>query len=311
MAEIKALSKKYKFKIIEDASHAIGGTYNSFKVGSCAFSDVTVFSFHPVKIITTAEGGMALTNCAEIAKRMRLFSSHGITRNAELFETKSENFWHYEQLELGYNYRMNELSAALGLSQSKKIDQFVEIRNKLADNYSREFKLTKLHLPNVPQNKISSFHLYIIRLPINVKEKEHRNFMEDLLSCGIGVNLHYMPVYNHPFYQNLGFKKNYCPEAEAYARTAVSYLYTQIYQMKIKKKLLIKQKRSGKIVMPTNIGLGSAQFGLDYGVSNHSGEVSKEEVKRILKTAQAAGSKFYRYRSWIWRGGTKIRCVQP
>ena len=157
MAEIKALSKKYKFKIIEDASHAIGGTYNSFKVGSCAFSDVTVFSFHPVKIITTAEGGMALTNCAEIAKRMRLFSSHGITRNAELFETKSENFWHYEQLELGYNYRMNELSAALGLSQSKKIDQFVETRNKLADNYSRELKLTKLHLPNVPQNKISSF----------------------------------------------------------------------------------------------------------------------------------------------------------
>ena len=205
MAEIKALSKKYKFKIIEDASHAIGGTYNSFKVGSCAFSDVTVFSFHPVKIITTAEGGMALTNCAEIAKRMRLFSSHGITRNAELFETKSENFWHYEQLELGYNYRMNELSAALGLSQSKKIDQFVEIRNKLADNYSREFKLTKLHLPNVPQNKISSFHLYIIRLPINVKEKEHRNFMEDLLSCGIGVNLHYMPVYNHPFLSEFRF----------------------------------------------------------------------------------------------------------
>lgn len=222
MAAIKDLSRKYNFSIIEDASHAIGGEYNNTRIGSCAFSDITVFSFHPVKIITSAEGGMALTNDEQLAQRMQLFSNHGVTRNDQLFEQEVLGAWYYEQINLGYNYRMTELSAALGLSQSSKIDEFVTTRNVLASNYNIAFEETPLRLPFVNQNTKSSFHLYVTRLPTNTSQMQHRQFVDDLLAAGIGANLHYMPVYLQPYYRKLGFKKGYCQEAEAYAQTAIS-----------------------------------------------------------------------------------------
>jgi UDP-4-amino-4,6-dideoxy-N-acetyl-beta-L-altrosamine transaminase len=223
MVAIKKLSEQYGFAVIEDASHAIGGTYHGTCVGSCAFSDVTVFSFHPVKIITSAEGGMALTNDDALAQRMRLFSSHGVTRDHQLYEQEILGPWYYEQIELGYNYRMTELSAALGLSQSNKIDAFVTCRNELAIIYNAAFKDTSMRLPIIVDNNIkSSFHLYVARLPASTTQTQHREFVDGLLAKGIGANLHYMPVYLQPYYRKLGFERGYCPEAEAYALTAIS-----------------------------------------------------------------------------------------
>lgn len=222
MKSIFALSKEYGFAILEDASHAIGGMYADEPVGNCKFSDIAVFSFHPVKIITSGEGGAALTNNPELDKKMRLFASHGITRNTGLMENIPDGPWYYEQLSLGSNYRMTELQAALGLSQMSRINSFIQKRHQIAKRYNDELKHLPLTLPAQGNENYSSYHLYIIRLKLDAIQKSHKEIFQELRYEGLGVNLHYIPVYHHPYFKKLGFKKRYCPEAENYYREAIS-----------------------------------------------------------------------------------------
>lgn len=222
MAGIYELSQKYGFKIIEDASHAIGGKYRDEQIGNCRYSDITIFSFHPVKIITTGEGGMALTNDKNLARKMQLLRSHGITRDENEMTHASDGAWYYQQIELGYNYRMTDIQAALGLSQMKRLDEFVSKRHKIAKQY--ENLLADLPLVTPKQNKdtYSGLHLYIIRLKLTEINKTHRQVFEELRDSGIGVNLHYIPVYRNPYFEQLGFEDGYCPEAERYYGEAIS-----------------------------------------------------------------------------------------
>ena len=222
MKSIHALSKKYGFTILEDASHAIGGKYEDDPIGNCKYSDIAVFSFHPVKIITTGEGGAALTNNPELDKNMRLFASHGITRDVEFMEANSDGPWYYEQISLGWNYRMTELQAALGLNQMSRINSFIETRHQIAKRYNSELKHLPITLPAQSDKIFSSFHLYIIRLKLDEMKKSHKDIFEELRQEGLGVNLHYIPVYHHPFYKKQGFKAQYCPEAEKYYQEAIS-----------------------------------------------------------------------------------------
>jgi len=215
------LSREYGFDIIEDASHSIGAARDGEPVGSCRWSRVTVFSFHPVKIITSAEGGMALTNDATVAERMRLLRSHGITRDSRRFEITDPPPWHYEQHALGFNYRMTDIHAALGLSQLERVGEYVSARNSLANRYQTALKGLPLQLPRVAANNLSAFHLYVVRLAPGV-ESRHRIVFESLRARGIGVNLHYAPVHLQPYYRNLGFRPGSLPESEAHARTAIT-----------------------------------------------------------------------------------------
>lgn len=220
--EIWDLAHEFGFKVLEDASHSIGASRNGEPVGSCNWSHVTVFSFHPVKIITTGEGGMALTNDDELAWRMSLLRSHGITRDVERMQFDIDGPWYYEQLDLGYNYRMTDLQAALGLNQIKRLDEFLNRRNELAKRYNVLLANLPIQLPNVqPENK-SAFHLYVVRLPRDVSLKTHREVFVSMRDQGIGVNLHYMPVHLQPYYRNLGFGPGLCPEAERYGMDALS-----------------------------------------------------------------------------------------
>lgn len=222
MKKIYELSQIYNFKIIEDASHSIGARYHDTNVGSCEYSDITVFSFHPVKIITTGEGGMATTNKKSLAKKLDLFRTHGITRDASLMKNQIDGPWYYEQINLGYNYRMTEIEAALGISQLKRLDSIVKKRHEVAKIYNKKLIDLPLKLPYQDPNCISSYHLYVIRLKLNNIKISHKDFFISMRSKGILINLHYIPVYFHPFYQNLGFKKGYCEEAEKYYSDAVS-----------------------------------------------------------------------------------------
>ena len=223
MRSIHELSKKFGFKIIEDASHAIGGKYLDKPIGSCDYSDITVFSFHPVKIITTGEGGAALTNDAMLANKMKVLSSHGITRDIENMNASSvPGPWYYEQISLGHNYRMTEISAALGLNQLRRIDRFVSRRHSIATYYNQKLSSLPLRIPYQHEDNYSSFHLYVIRLDLEDINLSYSEVYNELRDKGIGVNLHYMPVYMHPFYRNLGFKEGYCPEAEKYAKECIS-----------------------------------------------------------------------------------------
>lgn len=223
MEEIKKLSDKYGFKIIEDASHAIGGKYKDQPVGSCNFSDITVFSFHPVKIITTGEGGIALTNDEKIANDMAKFRSHGIIRNKNEMTQKEKGLWHYEQVDLGFNYRMTDIYAALGLSQLKRIDEFIKRRHEIANIYDKRLKkINWLSLPFQDEHSYTSYHLYIIRIKNEISEINHRDFFEKLRNSGLLVNLHYIPIYRHPFYSNMGFNKKDFPESESYFSEAIS-----------------------------------------------------------------------------------------
>jgi UDP-4-amino-4,6-dideoxy-N-acetyl-beta-L-altrosamine transaminase len=229
MQAIYELGQQYDFKIIEDASHAIGGTYQNAPVGNCKYSDITVFSFHPVKIITTGEGGMALTNDPEIKEKMELFRSHGITRNPEYLTHESDDPWYYEQLELGYNYRMSDIQATLGVSQLKRLDEFVEQRNELSQKYDEAFADIPVKRQVLPDETYSARHLYIIRVP----KKERLNLFKILRSEGIGVNLHYMPVHLQPYYRSLGFQDGMYPEAENYGKEAISLpLYPKLTKEK-------------------------------------------------------------------------------
>lgn len=223
MAGIHALSQRYGFKIIEDASHAIGGKYRGELIGSCQYSDITVFSFHPVKIITTGEGGMALTNDVQLAKRMRLLRSHGITSDAaDMIQQASEELWNYQQIGLGFNYRMTDIHAALGLSQMQRLDEFVAKRHVIAKRYDELLANIPVITPWQHPDSYSGFHLYVIRLKLAEIRKTQRQVFEALRAAGILVNLHYIPVYRQPYYTNFGFKVGYCPEAERYYAEAVS-----------------------------------------------------------------------------------------
>lgn len=223
MEAIHDLSKEFGFKIIEDASHAIGGEYKNEKVGSCKYSDITVFSFHPVKIITTGEGGMALTNSEAIYQKLKKFRSHGITSDINEMEARSKNeLWNYQQVCLGYNYRMTDISAALGISQLKRLDNYIKKRHTIANRYNNELSDLPLILPYQHKDTYSSYHLYVIRLMLDKISKSHIEIHDEFIKAGINVNLHYVPVYRQPFYQKMGFKEGYCPESEKYHRTALS-----------------------------------------------------------------------------------------
>lgn len=222
--KIKKLSVKYKFKIIEDASHALGASYKKFPIGCCSWSDFTIFSFHPVKIITSGEGGMLTTNNKRLYKLSKLYRTHGITKNSSEFKLKSNGLWYYEQQLLGYNYRMTDIQAALGRSQLKRLDTFISKRNDIAEKYDLFLKDLPLSLPilSSKDNLLSSFHLYVIRLQEKKHINKHAQIFNYLRSNGLGVNLHYTPVHLQPYYRKFGFKKGDFPEAESYGKTAIS-----------------------------------------------------------------------------------------
>lgn len=222
MAVIHALSRQYGFKIIEDASHAIGGRYQNEPVGNCRYSDITVFSFHPVKIITTGEGGMAVTNDAQLAKRMQLLRSHGITRDAADMTHVPDGPWYYQQVDLGFNYRMTDIQAALGLSQMQRLDEFVSKRNAVARRYDQMFSGLSVITPRQHPDSYSGWHLYVIRLQLEKIQKTHLQVFESLREQNIGVNLHYIPVHTQPYYQHMGFRPENFPEANHYYTEAIS-----------------------------------------------------------------------------------------
>lgn len=222
MSKIKKVCDEYNVKVIEDASHAIGGYYRDEPIGNCKYSDITVFSFHPVKIITTAEGGVALTNNENLAKKMNLHRSHGVTRNKEEMTEPSHGPWYYQQIELGYNYRMNDIQAALGISQMNRLRGFVQIRNNIADHYNENLKDLPLQIPFQLESTNSSQHLYIIRLKLKELDKSHKQIFEELRESGIGVNLHYIPIHLQPYYKSLGFKYGDFQESEKYYQEAIS-----------------------------------------------------------------------------------------
>jgi UDP-4-amino-4,6-dideoxy-N-acetyl-beta-L-altrosamine transaminase len=222
MADIHELSVRFGFSIIEDASHAIGGKYQGEYVGNCRYSDVTVFSFHPVKIVTTAEGGVAVTNNEAIAERLDLLRSHGITRNPERMTQVPDGPWYYQQIDLGYNYRMTEIQAALGLSQMDRLDEYVARRNELAARYDHALSTLPVATPFQHPDTYSARHLYVIRVEDGAATRPHREIFEHLRSRGIGVNLHYIPVHMQPYYERMGFKPGQFPNAEQYYREAIS-----------------------------------------------------------------------------------------
>jgi UDP-4-amino-4,6-dideoxy-N-acetyl-beta-L-altrosamine transaminase len=219
------LARDHGVRIVEDASHAIGASRHGEPVGSCRWSDICVFSFHPVKIITSGEGGMALCNDDELAERLRLYRSHGITRDPARLRLASEPpaAWHYEQHVLGFNYRLIDVQAALGLSQFERLDEYVGRRNQLARRYDEQLSSLPLDLPTIAEGNTSAFHLYVVRLPSDEDGgARHRRVFDGLRERDIGVNLHYMPVHLQPYYRALGFGEGQFPEAEAYGRTAIT-----------------------------------------------------------------------------------------
>ncbi|OLQ86164.1 UDP-4-amino-4,6-dideoxy-N-acetyl-beta-L-altrosamine transaminase [Vibrio panuliri] len=222
MQKIAKLAKEYDFKVIEDASHAIGGKYQGLPIGSCKYSDITVFSFHPVKIVTTAEGGAVMTNQKALSDKMALLRSHGITRDPEQFEGESHGGWYYQQIDLGFNYRMTELQAALGVSQMKRLDDFITARHHLAKRYDELLKPLPVVLPYQLDNTYSGLHLYVIRLQFDKLSLTHKEVFDALRDKGIGVNLHYIPVHTQPYYRKMGFSAGDFPESERYYSEAIS-----------------------------------------------------------------------------------------
>ncbi len=223
MEKIFALSIKYGFKIIEDASHAAGAEYKEKKVGCCEYSHIAVFSFHPIKIITTIEGGMALTNDENLAERLKRHKSHGITSDNRFMEPrKNDEIWNYQQITLGYNYRMTDVQAALGISQLNRIDSFVSSRRNIAKFYDESLSSTGYILPFQNGNTKSSYHLYPIRVNIEKCKKKQKDIYDYLEEANIFANLHYIPIYRQPFFEKLGFKEGYCPESEAFHRETIS-----------------------------------------------------------------------------------------
>ena len=223
MEEIYELSKKYKFKIIEDASHAIGARYKNTKIGDCKYSDIAVFSFHPVKIITTGEGGMATTNDIKIAEKLSLYRTHGITRDESAMQNIPDGPWYYEQIKLGFNYRMTDIQAALGVSQMNRLDSFLQKRHEIFDRYNEYFQdLPVIKTPWQNKDSYSSLHLYVIRVDNSKSKMNHNALFNHLRDNNVGVNIHYIPIYRQPFYSKLGFNFSDFPESEKYYSEAIS-----------------------------------------------------------------------------------------
>jgi UDP-4-amino-4,6-dideoxy-N-acetyl-beta-L-altrosamine transaminase len=223
MSKIHDLSKRYGFKIIEDASHATGASYDQIKVGSCTHSDITVFSFHPIKIITTAEGGMVLTNDKVTADKVFRLRTHGITSDRLNMKDRPKNeIWNYQQIDLGFNYRMNDMQGALGLNQIKRLDESIKRRHEISKYYDIELKNLPLVTPWQSPGTYSSYHLYPILIEEELTKITQKQVYNYLISNEIAVNLHYIPVHRHPYYENLGFKKNDFPQAENFHRKVLS-----------------------------------------------------------------------------------------
>jgi len=221
LEEISTLAKKYKVRLIEDASHAVGAKYKNKRIGSCFYSDITIFSFHPVKIITTGEGGMALTNIPELAEKMTLSRTHGITRDVNKM-SQNDGPWYYQQIGLGFNYRMTDIQAALGITQCERLDSYVAKRNEIANFYNKALSSLPVKTPVIQKDSYSSYHLYIVRLNLKAICSSHHEVFVKLRELGIGVNLHYIPIHLHPYYQNLGFQKGDFPNAEIFYSEAIS-----------------------------------------------------------------------------------------
>lgn len=222
MQRIHRLGQEYGFKIIEDASHAIGGKYLDQPIGGCQFSDITVFSFHPVKIITTGEGGLATTNNPELAQKMSLLRSHGVTRDPQQMTREAEGGWFYQQIDLGFNYRMTEMQAALGISQMTRLDEFVARRHQLQQRYDEFLMDLPVVAPYQVNDSYSALHLYPIQIQLEKVIKSHRQIFDELRTEGLGVNLHYIPVHTQPYYQRMGFQQGDFPISEEYYRRAIS-----------------------------------------------------------------------------------------
>ena len=220
MARIYELAQKYGFTVIEDASHALGATYKDTRVGSCAYSDMAVFSFHPVKIITTGEGGMVLTNNKNLSEKLVLYRSHGITRDAGKMTKEADGPWYYQQVELGYNYRMTDIQAALGYSQMERLDKFVARRRQLAKRYDELLADLPLRTPKQSKNTNSSWHIYVVRLDKARIKKSKAKIFEEMKARGVTLNLHYIPVHLQPYYQSLGFRAKDFPVSEHYYEEA-------------------------------------------------------------------------------------------
>lgn len=234
MEKIHILSQTYGFKIIEDASHAIGGKYKKKPIGNCKYSDIAVFSFHPVKIITTGEGGMLMTNKASINQQVQRLRSHGITRDPEEMTHAPDGPWYYQQIELGFNYRMTDVLATLGLNQLKRLDEFVKKRHAIVRLYQKRFADFPIILPDQDQNCYSAFHLFVVRFPKS-ETIDRKMVFERLRASGILVNLHYIPVYHHPYYQKFGYEHKDFPEAEKYYSEAISLpIYPGLTEEQIK-----------------------------------------------------------------------------
>lgn len=222
MEAIKALADEYGFKIIEDASHATGADYKNTKVGSCRYSDMTVFSFHPVKIVTTGEGGIVLTNNKELYEKLKLYRSHGITRDSDLMTQEADGTWYYQQIELGFNYRMTDMQAALGCSQMDSLDEFVARRRYLVKRYNEKLKNLPLRTPYQDEATNPSWHIYIIRVDFTKVKLSKKEIFARMRDSGIVLNLHYIPVHTQPYYQKLGFQKGDFPVSEKYYEEAIT-----------------------------------------------------------------------------------------
>ncbi len=222
MRDIQRLCMEYDVKIIEDASHAIGGNYLDGPIGNCAYSDISVFSFHPVKIITTGEGGAALTNDDQLAEKMALYREHGITRDQNMMTESSHGSWYYQQIELGYNYRMTDIQAALGVSQMRRLGEFVSKRHQIARRYDRLLSGLPVEIPFQLDDTYSGLHLYVIRLKLDEIQGSHKQVFEGLRENDIGVNVHYIPVHLQPYYAAMGFQQGDFPESEKYYSEAIS-----------------------------------------------------------------------------------------
>jgi UDP-4-amino-4,6-dideoxy-N-acetyl-beta-L-altrosamine transaminase len=238
MKKIHSLSKEYGFSIIEDASHAIGGKYLNKPIGGCQYSDITVFSFHPVKIITTAEGGLATTNNEELAEYMRLFRGHGITRNPNLMTKSTEGDWYYQQVDLGFNYRMTELQATLGVSQMRRLDEFIAKRHTLKERYNFLLSGMPIVTPFQDKDSYSAMHLYPIQIDLDQVSKNREQIFNKLRNDGIGVNVHYIPIHTQPYYQKFGFKDGDFPDSESYYSKVISLPLTHVMEIKQQDKVI-------------------------------------------------------------------------
>ena len=229
------LSKEYGFSIIEDASHALGSKYSGEHIGSSVYSDISVFSFHPVKNITTGEGGMILTNNQKLSEKIDLYRSHGVTRDTKKMINKEEGLWYYEQLLLGFNFRMSDIHAALGISQMNSLDKFISKRNELSQIYTEELKGLPLTIQRVRKEDLSAWHIFVIHLKLNELKLSRLEIYNSLRNKGIGVNVHYIPVHLHPFYKNLGFNKGDFPNSENYYDGAITIpMFTKLKKKEIK-----------------------------------------------------------------------------